>query len=278
MQQLPGALTERTCSCRSLLAHVTLAITIAGSMLFCSQAFAQLNTAQQLFAVLNLSPVLDSWKVVYKAVVITATATGPVLALLSSVLLRISGTCKAEAKSKQHGAGNLLLQRSTSIVARILSVLLFMFSAWLVMLGTLEAIGIVFTLDNRSRAHHVSMDSAEAQLCFDTIFFQDHVHICNPATIQQISDALDALFIFTSLTAGGLLLVWLGSQIFMCLSCEVAAVTSVAVRKALYTAEEEANVLNCMELQTPAHVGKVSPDKGTGTFPAASAPSWPPQH
>lgn len=47
------------------------------------------------------------------------------------------------------------------------------------------------------------MDTAEAQLCFDTIFFQRHVHICNPAIIQQISGALDALLIFASLTAGG---------------------------------------------------------------------------
>lgn len=42
----------------------------------------------------------------------------------------------------------------------------------------------------------------------------------------------------------GLLLVWLGCQVFMCLSCEVAAVTSLVVRKALYTAEEEVSYLS----------------------------------
>ncbi len=41
----------------------------------------------------------------------------------------------------------------------------------------------------------------------------------------------------------GLLLIWLGCQIFMCLSSEVAAVTSLVVRKALYTAEEEVSFL-----------------------------------
>lgn len=39
------------------------------------------------------------------------------------------------------GAGHLLLRGSTLIVARTLSVLLFVYSAWLVLLGTVEATG-----------------------------------------------------------------------------------------------------------------------------------------
>ncbi len=48
----------------------------------------------------------------YTAVLIPATATGPVLALLSSILLRTHGTCKAKARNR--GLEPLPLWLSTS--------------------------------------------------------------------------------------------------------------------------------------------------------------------
>ncbi len=66
------------------------------------QAFAQLNAIQQLTGILHGAK--GSWTVAYKAAVIATTAVVPVLALLSSCLVRILVTCKMDMILAKEGA------------------------------------------------------------------------------------------------------------------------------------------------------------------------------
>ncbi|EIE22482.1 hypothetical protein COCSUDRAFT_47905 [Coccomyxa subellipsoidea C-169] len=269
--------SSRACGCGSLLAHAALALSIAGAVLFCSQAFAQLNAIQQLTGILHGAK--GSWTVAYKAAVIATTAVAPVLALLSSCLVRILVTCKMDMILAKEGCQNVSVRRAQLMLARVLCVLLILTSAWLVLLGALQTTGIIFTLNMKAMAAASGdTDTAASQHCFDFALFQHRSHICDPGSIQRIADILGSALIFACLAAGGLLLMGLGCQTFMCQSCEVAAVTSLLIRRALHLNEEQADALNQMEMQVPGSIRNVCSVQNANPFPAASAPSWPPQH
>ena len=71
------------------------------------QALAQLSAAEQFYGFLDIS--VDTYKLAYKAVLIATSATGPVLALLSCIIVRIYRTCRADARFMKHGRSQKML-------------------------------------------------------------------------------------------------------------------------------------------------------------------------
>ena len=64
--------------------------------------------------------------------------------------------------------------------------------------------GLIFTLNMRAiAANPGDADASKSQHCIDFALFQHHAHICDPATIQRISDTLNTGLILACLTAGG---------------------------------------------------------------------------